>query len=823
MSWRRYATVVVCISLTHLISLCTWTMQVLTALSRTSLSSFDRTWTWSFASYNEFKPGCFGQSQLKRRTPRAQLRLAKATNQSDKSQADLSELCACTMSFSYESSLDAWSPAKSSDDTKIRILQLYSSPWYLRWLPGFLISRIPLRASLSWVPLEGNASLTTGNKSPGLAGLYPSYKALSYTWGDNTETRYIYINGKRLKITLSLAIALSHLKPKSESLKIWIDQICINQEDNKEKSEQVGIMGRIYRNTEEALVWLGPAADGSDALMDMFNKLGAFAGEFDLPGYYQGNYAELQDIEMEVNPQDPKTIEYHTFCDSIVPELTHALFASLMAFYKRPWFNRAWVVQEFSLPPRVTFVCGHKTIGAEILMVVWQMMTITMFPKIIRASSNDRTTITLLETISDMDPLTPYFLSRRRRKAGDKGLIPSEGLYKTLQRTYVEQSVQATQGCDMVYGLLGLVNDAKQLGISADYSEKNQQLQTALTYTRTARAIISSGKVDLLVFAQHQKKDITLPSWVPDWRSQLRQSFADNDGQEQVDFATLAISRHLDKNGMLPSWVPDWRSDLRRSFAWLRVEENGPLFHACADQPLELCHGNDDRVLTLKGYKVDEIEEVGGPWTGGSRVLDGTSARFPHEEYLNYLAQIRQMCLLSKAKGTDIYPNSDRRDEAIWRIPVGDIDQDDNYFPIRASQSCKLKYDHCVAELELIVQVHSMSSVEEYRTRAAEVMAMGQMEVAGTNVRGNTGALYRTRMQELKGKRPFLSHIGYVGMGPSYMRHGDIIVVLSGASLPFIVRPLGEDRFRFLGECYCDGVMDGEIVNRRARETIVLV
>jgi len=80
----------------------------------------------------------------------------------------------------------------------------------------------------------------------------------------------------------------------------------------------------------------------------------------------------------------------------------------------------------------------------------------------------------------------------------------------------------------MIYGLLGLVNNAKDLGISADHSEENEQVQTALTYTRTARAIIHSGKVDLFVFAQHIKKDITLPSWVPGWRSNLQQTFAWN-------------------------------------------------------------------------------------------------------------------------------------------------------------------------------------------------------------------------------------------------------------------------------------------------------
>jgi hypothetical protein len=96
------------------------------------------------------------------------------------------------------------------------------------------------------------------------------------------------------------------------------------------------------------------------------------------------------------------------------------------------------------------------------------------------------------------------------------------------------------------------------------------------------------------------------------------------------------------------------------------------------------------------------------------------------------------------------------------------------------------------------------------------------LTVAGTNVGENTGTLYRTRMKEMKGKRPFMTQVRFVGMGPSYMRPGDVIVALSGASVPFVVRPLGKKGFRLLGECYCDGIMDGEIVGKRSRETIVL-
>ncbi|KAF2035405.1 hypothetical protein EK21DRAFT_10528, partial [Setomelanomma holmii] len=55
---------------------------------------------------------------------------------------------------------------------------------------------------------------------------------------------------------------------------IWVDHISINQQDDEEKTEQVGNMGRIYGAASEVIVWLGPAADGLDGLMDIWSSWG---------------------------------------------------------------------------------------------------------------------------------------------------------------------------------------------------------------------------------------------------------------------------------------------------------------------------------------------------------------------------------------------------------------------------------------------------------------------------------------------------------------------------------------------------------------------
>ncbi|KAF2213754.1 hypothetical protein CERZMDRAFT_12653, partial [Cercospora zeae-maydis SCOH1-5] len=86
----------------------------------------------------------------------------------------------------------------------------------------------------------------------------PPYKALSYHWGDQTETEQIRLDGKCTAVTSNLQVALKHIsRTISEPLTLWIDAICINQNNEKEKCEQVARMRDIYSRAEEVIAWLG--------------------------------------------------------------------------------------------------------------------------------------------------------------------------------------------------------------------------------------------------------------------------------------------------------------------------------------------------------------------------------------------------------------------------------------------------------------------------------------------------------------------------------------------------------------------------------------
>lgn len=64
--------------------------------------------------------------------------------------------------------------------------------------------------------------------------------------------------------------ALKHLREKDVPLRIWIDALCINQNDIQEQTEHVQVMGYIYKNATLVRIWLG---DGIGLQKNIFRAL----------------------------------------------------------------------------------------------------------------------------------------------------------------------------------------------------------------------------------------------------------------------------------------------------------------------------------------------------------------------------------------------------------------------------------------------------------------------------------------------------------------------------------------------------------------------
>ncbi|PVH68021.1 heterokaryon incompatibility, partial [Cadophora sp. DSE1049] len=84
--------------------------------------------------------------------------------------------------------------------------------------------------------------------------------------------------------------------------------ICINQEDEKERSAQVGFMGEIYACAKRVVVWIGRADGESEPAIRFLGEIGEAYAFF--------SYDQMRDWD------------------------------ALDELLCRPWFSRTWVVQE---------------------------------------------------------------------------------------------------------------------------------------------------------------------------------------------------------------------------------------------------------------------------------------------------------------------------------------------------------------------------------------------------------------------------------------------------------------------------------------------
>lgn len=84
------------------------------------------------------------------------------------------------------------------------------------------------------------------------------YEAMSYVWGPSNERRSITLCGEKgFAVTDNLYSALQRLRYPNGERKLWIDAICINQDDLEERAQQVSTMAEIFRKTWNMIAWLG--------------------------------------------------------------------------------------------------------------------------------------------------------------------------------------------------------------------------------------------------------------------------------------------------------------------------------------------------------------------------------------------------------------------------------------------------------------------------------------------------------------------------------------------------------------------------------------
>jgi hypothetical protein len=166
----------------------------------------------------------------------------------------------------------------------------------------------------------------------------PHYTTISYTWGSATRDKSIILDGHSYSVTTSVYQILNRIRREDKSLLIWIDSVCINQDDNEEKSKQIMLMKQIYSMASETVAWIGKAGDDSHLAIRSIKKIGQEFGSGD-PCWNIAAFGEniLTHARSETGIQEWKAIE---------------------KLLSRRWFHRVWVLQEVALSNRLVIYCG---------------------------------------------------------------------------------------------------------------------------------------------------------------------------------------------------------------------------------------------------------------------------------------------------------------------------------------------------------------------------------------------------------------------------------------------------------------------------------
>ena len=94
----------------------------------------------------------------------------------------------------------------------------------------------------------------------------PAYDALSYTWGSLVTDETLICDGQILQVTLNLHEGLRRLRRRRSVRVVWVDAVCINQDDVAERNQQILYMTRIFRDARQVVIWLGETSDKYDLL-----------------------------------------------------------------------------------------------------------------------------------------------------------------------------------------------------------------------------------------------------------------------------------------------------------------------------------------------------------------------------------------------------------------------------------------------------------------------------------------------------------------------------------------------------------------------------
>ncbi|KAE9989441.1 hypothetical protein Vi05172_g6960 [Venturia inaequalis] len=313
------------------------------------------------------------------------------------------------------------------------------------------------------------------------------YETVSYCWGDHERKyRINLMDGSFLMVTQSLGSELAGISSHSKTGYLWIDQMCIDQANLTERSQQVKVMGDVYASGLRVLVSLGLP---NLSLRPLFTLV-------DLALEYESNQRSVVDLQGALSD--------YMLSGGRTPRFLPPFWKAVVDLLRHPWFTRAWIFQECILSPTVVFVLGERLVSLDPIV------------RLTLATSRLETA-----TISGIIPpghvtTQPGFhqLYSIVQARSDRAWGKPQDFWQMLSS--VAPYTHCADPRDRLYAFLGLLTDNK-IEIKPDYRVPRYEI-----LTDTAKRFIE-GKASLEIFSliprvgQEESLREGVPSWAPDW------------------------------------------------------------------------------------------------------------------------------------------------------------------------------------------------------------------------------------------------------------------------------------------------------------------
>jgi hypothetical protein len=342
----------------------------------------------------------------------------------------------------------------------------------------------------------------------------PEYEALSYVWGNPDFDKLILLNSQVFHITASLEIALRYLRSRSESRILWVDAVCINQNDEEERSSQVRLMRDIYQECNHDLVWLGPYPGnvyGLESASKAFER-----GLRVMEAIQQFDVTTVPDIiddqelwgEVILSTRDemnknPNLVSVATYRNGWALDGNDVRSLSLVLHDSEVW-SRVWIMQELSLAPEIVLVGGHSTLRWQ---AVSNFLGNTQYADAFHGPFGHHIVKIMARLFEHVQ-----IIEHQRKILRNTASGFTSTLLDVLARF---RYTRATDPRDKIYAVLGLVAEPHTIGV--DYSKTTCEVfQDA-----TIQLINNTSTLDIL--CQSPWTDVRnsriqeLPSWVADF------------------------------------------------------------------------------------------------------------------------------------------------------------------------------------------------------------------------------------------------------------------------------------------------------------------